>query len=73
MFVREQQTCHWCKEPMPDPLPDGVVYEGKGWIHPECRVAKQVADRLLGKSEVYVSYKGIEVRNRSRFAIERKV
>lgn len=66
-FVTEKQICHWCKQPMPDPLPDGTIYDG-GWIHPECGIAKHVAERLKGQCRVHIkSEVGIEVRSIRKF------
>lgn len=65
-FVNEPQICHWCKEPMPYPLPDGIIYDG-GWIHPECRLAKQVAGRLKPMRDVHMKSEiGMEVRKPSK-------
>lgn len=67
MFVTDQQTCWWCKGPMPHPLPDGTIYNG-GWIHPECNIAKEVADRLMPKKEIL----GTIVIKRRRYGLLRK-
>lgn len=69
-FINEVHICYMCKEPIEKPEPVGTRCDTTGWLHPQCAIARDVAERLNPKPKFMG---GMEVRMKNKFIYQRKV